>query len=205
MIKQSRRLMLLISACILFLSPYDEAGAMNFKELRQVYEGNDFYLQHNVWYRDKGEIHWFNYILAGEFIPLGSKVTITKMKTDKLKFRVEGIEDTFQIKLWNCQPSYEKIIGRIFGKTPPVITNVNDIDKKGISNGKVYEGMSRKGLFFAVGFPPYCSPSRNPGSSEVDKPVNTNLNSTEFIYWKNRFDKIIYYFDENDIVTNVRD
>ncbi|MBN2383019.1 hypothetical protein JXQ70_09070 [bacterium] len=179
--------------------------AMNFKEIVEHYKDREFYLQHNLWYRDQGKIYWFNYILAGDFIPIGSKVTVIKVKSNTFKFKVEGRTEKFSINMWNCQISYEKFISRILGESPPVLEGLNEVDQKGIQFGKVIEGMSRKGVFFAVGYPPSYSPSREFGSSDADKPLNQSLDSKELVYFKNRFDRILYYFDENDLVVNIRD
>lgn len=51
--------------------------------------------------------------------------------------------------------------------------------------------MTRQGVIYAIGYPP--------------RHVNPSLERGDWTYWESRFDRIIVEFDENGIVTGMRD
>ena len=70
------------------------------------------------------------------------------------------------------------------------VGNLSSIDQEGITNGKPYVGMSKKGVRIALGYPAaHKTPS---------------LESNTWIFWRNRFRNFAVEFDANGNVKNIR-
>jgi outer membrane protein assembly factor BamE (lipoprotein component of BamABCDE complex) len=67
---------------------------------------------------------------------------------------------------------------------------LSKIDQDGIAAGRAQVGMTRQGVLYAMGRPPFHA--------------NPSLDSSEWMYWRNRFGKTAVQFDESGKVTNVR-
>ncbi|MBP1750829.1 MAG: hypothetical protein H6Q52_3368, partial [Deltaproteobacteria bacterium] len=84
----------------------------------------------------------------------------------------------------------DQYIDLITSSTPVSLGGLSEIDRKGISEGKVYSGMSKEGVRIAFGYPaPHKTPS---------------LGSDTWIYWTNRFKTIAVHFDKQGKVESVR-
>jgi hypothetical protein len=68
--------------------------------------------------------------------------------------------------------------------------HLSQLDRKGISEGKVYEGMTKEGVRIALGYP---ARHRTP-SLEIDT----------WIYWRNRFRTLAVEFGQNGKVSLIR-
>ena len=68
--------------------------------------------------------------------------------------------------------------------------NLSEIDRKGISEGKAYEGMTKDGVRMALGYP---AKHRTP-----------SLDSNTWIYWRNRFRTMAVEFSSDGKVTLIR-
>jgi hypothetical protein len=68
--------------------------------------------------------------------------------------------------------------------------SLSPIDVRGIREGQVYEGMTKKGVVFAIGYPP--------------RHANPTLAANRWLYWKTRHNKIAIYF-EDGLVNHVQD
>ena len=82
-------------------------------------------------------------------------------------------------------------INLISSSTPVILSNLTDLDQKGIKEGKVYSGMTKDGVRIALGYP---ATNRTP-----------SLQSNTWIYWKNRFNTMAVEFDDSGRVKNIRD
>jgi len=90
----------------------------------------------------------------------------------------------------NMQMSADQYIDLITSPTPVSLNGLSDVDRKGISEGKVYKGMSKEGVQIAFGYPAaHKTPS---------------LNSDTWVYWTNRFKPISVHFDSYGKVESVR-
>ena len=89
--------------------------------------------------------------------------------------------------------SFEAHLQRYFGASCPQaeIDALSELDKKGIREGKAFIGMTRPGVFFAIGYPPA---DRNP-----------DLQAPRLVYFKSRFDRMQVAFDDNGVVSDIRD
>lgn len=68
--------------------------------------------------------------------------------------------------------------------------HLSQLDSKGISEGKVYEGMTKEGVRIALGYP---ARHRTP-----------SLESDTWIYWRNRFRTLAVEFGQNGKVSLIR-
>lgn len=66
------------------------------------------------------------------------------------------------------------------------LNDLTELDMKGVSEGKIYKGMTRKGVMVALGYP---SPHRTP-----------DINANHWVYWMNRFDTRTVVFDDKGLV-----
>ena len=81
---------------------------------------------------------------------------------------------------------------RFFGSAcdPTVVEQLNEADQTGIRSGVASPGMTRQGVIYAIGYPP--------------RHVNPSVESGNWTYWRHRFDRFIVEFDDEGIVTGIR-
>jgi len=137
-------------------------------------------------YVDSGDGHYF--------IPAGSELEFPgkgRRWRNGFFFKVldTGQEVFFEFHSGRMQMSEDEYIQLITSETPVSLDGFSDIDKKGIKTGKVYKGMTKKGVLTALGYP---AKHRTP-----------SLESSTWIYWRNRFVTMAVNFDGNSIVRSV--
>lgn len=86
--------------------------------------------------------------------------------------------------------SQEEYIDLITSTEKTALNHLSQLDRKGISEGKVYEGMTKEGVRIALGHP---AKHRTP-----------SLESNTWIYWRNRFRTMAVEFGQNGKVTLIR-
>jgi hypothetical protein len=127
-----------------------------------------------------------NYLLAG-LIPRCSSVTIDAVSEKAAKFEVDGRTYTYEFQRKLMVESVDEHLDKVFGTQCPDadLANFSDVDKKGIGDGQVYEGMSRQAVIYAVGYPPAHE--------------NPRLDGPQWKYWINRFNTMIVHFDGDKV------
>lgn len=101
----------------------------------------------------------------------------------------ETINLTFSSKFMNMDSA--TYIDTIFSPKKVSLAHFSTVDKKGIENGSVIKGMTKEGIKTALGYPAaHKTPS---------------LDDNEWMYWTNRFGTFAVLFDQNGIVTGIRD
>lgn len=129
--------------------------------------------------------------LRGGLIPRCSEVTINAINKKAMKFTLVETGRTytwlFQRKLM-VEPIPEHL-DKFFGTEcdEAEVRGLSQIDQQGIKEGRVYEGMSRRGVLLAVGPPPTHE--------------TPNLEMDSWKYWQNRFDTILVHFQGDTVVT----
>jgi len=142
------RISLTVALVLTLVAASSATAGPDKQGVKAKYEGKSFTLQHNLHFDDDDhQAEWQNYI-DGDFVPLGSKVTVTK------------IDDTKAI----------------------------------------FEGMTRKAVFLAVGYPPYhyTPPFRK------DSATNHDPKGDELTYMKGTYDFLKVTFS-NDKVVDIED
>ncbi len=135
-----------------------------------------------------------NYQLAS-LIPVCSDVTITKVAKKKLEFEYSGqlFEIGYEGYTEGAGVSFQKAVeGIYFGKScdKAKLQSLSKIDQEGIRAGEPKVGMSREGVLFAMGRPPFHA--------------NPNLDSPTWHYWRNRYSQKAVNFDENGKVSSIK-
>lgn len=133
-----------------------------------------------------------NYQQQG-LIPICTPVTLIERNQKRLLFRNDATGKQYEYV-------HHEVIGeslpdhltRVFGTSCPrkEIDALPTLDRQGITQGQALVGMTRRGVVFAMGYPPpHATPS---------------LDSNRWIYWTNRMNKLAVMFDEKGRVSAVQ-
>lgn len=116
-----------------------------------------------------------NYQQPG-LIPVGSAVVLEALNHNQLRFHVVDTARryTYIYHRAAVEPLV-KHLEKIFGTTDPMveISGLSEIDREGIQQGRALPGMTKRGVWFALGPPP---PNRTP---------STDANT--WIYWSSKW------------------
>ncbi len=137
-------------------------------------------------------LYALNFQQAG-LLPLCSEVEILSIKKKAMKFRVKstGAEYVYY--------THRAISGGLAANIPEYfgaqcntdnVKRLSKIDRKGIKIGKVLKGMTKKGVEYAIGYPPK---HRTP-SAEMET----------WRYWKNRYATMTVSFNEQGKVELIK-
>lgn len=100
-----------------------------------------------------------------------------------------GEETLFEYNVKNMGISANEYIGRITSPTPVSLEGLSQVDRKGISEGVAYTGMTKDGVRMALGVPPtHRTPS---------------LDENTWYYWKDRFRTIGVEFGADGKVARI--
>lgn len=155
------------------------------------------YTAQNIWYQKPEKIMIINH-QAGKILPVGTevkKITARDGRRPYIKFVTVNDDKQFVIyitKKYYKKTSMEDFKNRLFttknfsqlteGLTPSEI--------QGIKAGKVYDGMSKRAVLINFGYPPeHKTPS---------------LDSTKWVFWKNRFKSVAVNFNSQNLVQTQR-
>ena len=142
---------------------------------------------------ERARLYAVNFQQAG-LIPMCSEVELLELTRKRLTFR--GLKRDKVYYYFNHKAAaepFERHLLRFFGRNCDVrqIRSLSKVDQAGIRAGEASPGMSKQGVIYALGYPP--------------RHVNPDLNALQWTYWKSRFDRMIVVFDENGVVTEIRD
>jgi hypothetical protein len=142
---------------------------------------------------DKNVIRAINYQLPGR-IPVCAEITVQKVSKSALVFEYSGAEYQFVLDKHtkSAGVTLQEAAQAYFGPkcAEAKMKSLSKLDQDGIATGRARAGMTRQGVLYALGRPPFHA--------------NPNLDSPEWLYWRNRFGKLAVQFDEKGNVTSVR-
>lgn len=150
--------------------------------------GETRYLCCNLHY-EKPKITDVNY-QVGTLIPFGTRVTITSVRRNAVEFQPEGFPAiTMVLKYGDKQITVDQMIDQWFVTQDPrrLLKKVPAKRVKLIEQGIVDTGMSKTEVKIALGIPPA---HRTP-----------TLESSQWVYWQNRWVQWIVYFDGDKVST----
>jgi len=139
-------------------------------------------------------LYSLNYQLPG-LIPVCSTVLVTGVSKKKIAFEYNGQE--FEIGY----EGFTKGAGKTLNEAVQAIylapacdkkklDSLGKIDQEGIKAGMPRVGMTREGVLFAMGRPPFHA--------------NPDLSSSSWRYWKNRFGQMVVNFGDDGKVSSIQ-
>ena len=127
---------------------------------------------------------------GGTLLPLCTPVTIERIQTKRITFRVDttGLRYTYTLHRSSRSP-IDAHVQRYFGTQCPDLRTMSPEDQAGVQNGQVYQGMTKQGVIMAIGYPP-----------EHKTPT---LDGDVWRYWASSINTFEVYFTDG-VVTGIR-
>ena len=126
-------------------------------------------------------------------MPVCTEVKITKFKKKRMNFQVveSGIEYDYNWHKKATPGGLNQNVLQYFGTECPSeeIKTLSEVDQAGIKKGRASEGMTRRGIIIAMGYPP--------------EHVTPNLEMDQWMYWMNRFNRNAIVFGEDGTVESI--
>ena len=143
------------------------------QEALQLPEGAKTYTAYNIWYEDPDNISSLNY-QKGRLLPFGTEIEIVEADGRSFTFREKSNGQKFRISYdesWMMIPIEDYLKRLLTTKTPEeLVAGIKPSVLEKISKGLVDEGMTRKEVLLAYGYPVV---HRTP-----------SLKDDTWIYWK---------------------
>lgn len=185
---------LLLSAGILILS-----GCASVMPLTDKVTGEDLFQTNKPVYtlvnlhpdEKRMKLYSVNFQQDG-LIPVCTQVNIVDVTNKNLTFKISSTDKQYTLTKHKSSPDFSKYLSNYFGTEcdSSKIKKLSTLDQQGIKVGVVKVGMTKEGVKYAIGFPP-----------EHKTP---DLNNSEWLYWKNRFNTFKVEFKDNT-VSNIID
>ncbi len=154
------------------------------------------YTKYNIHVMDNGrnlKAHYTNWVgpfKGHSIIPLNTKVISKKWRQGFILERVDtGQNIYFYFNKRDMTMSSSQYINIITSPKKNLMSKFSNLDKKGIKRGKVYKGMTKKGVLAALGYP-----ARHKTSS---------LKNRYWIYWQNKWLTRMIKFNKDGKVISV--
>lgn len=148
--------------------------------------GGEYYTQFVIRY-EKGTHMTTNY-RRGAAIPVNTKVKLLKM-TEKT-IEVEVLPNRMQLTIKNAikhtNDDTFQAFAKLFNKKPVDLSVFTPFERQHIHDGTVAEGMSKKAVLTAIGYPPQIE--------------TASIDSDQWTYWSSRFNKFIVYFENGKVI-----
>jgi len=136
-------------------------GIMGCEEpIRQSVGSETYYLRYNFHYttekgKMKGSIANYTNMSGHEILTFGSSVKVAPSSSGfALIDEISGRKiDVLASSKYLAGKNLSDYLDLILSKTPVSYTDLSEIDRKGISEGRPYKGMSKKGVMIALGYP----------------------------------------------------
>jgi len=152
-----------------------------------------FFSTCNIHY-EKGVVSWVNY-LRGPIIPFNSKIKLISKKEDRVEFLVldSGVKITFKNNQTKSGFDTWSLFKRLFDSNDQSskFSKLSKMEKKGVEGGEVVNGMSKEAVLMSwCPPPPHGTPS---------------LQSSKWVYWKGRTNRIEVVFDSKGKVDRLEE
>lgn len=132
------------------------------KGRREQVEEQQFYTKNNIWYQHQAKIYNVNYHM-GTILPLGSKVTIKRIRGEYVDFHVEGRNGVWRIYFFAKYAAPKETIwdyfAAYFQKEDPYAPGgsfdmISEDEQRLIKTGQIAAGMSKWAVLRSYGYPP---------------------------------------------------
>jgi hypothetical protein len=155
-------------------------------------EGKSFYTQVNMHSLKGKAVTWVNYAVD-TLIPVNSEVEVVSVGGwGGLTFRVKDADTTLKLKnKRHSGLSDEEWALKHFGEQKVSLDKFSKAERDAIAGGTVVVGMSKDAVIVSRGYPPaHKTPS---------------LDSPNWIYWTNKWDRIEVTFGADGRVSKIKD
>ena len=166
---------MLVSGCI--------SAKLNPKQQSYIDNQEVLYTQVGMW-AYKSIVYGTNYS-TGVFIPINTKVTISKVTTSAIIMNYDGMDISIK-NTKHTQVDITTLLDRTLSLSKVNISNFSKKIKSNILNGRLVVGMSKEASILARGYPPAHS--------------TLSLKSNTWRYWNSRWNTTIYEFSNNKII-----
>jgi len=171
-------------------------GIIGCEESMQRSMGDEtHYLKYNFHYttekgKAKGSIANYTSLPDHKILPYGSSVKVTRSRSGFALIDEDSGRklDVLAPSKYLAGKSLSDYLNLILSKTPVSYMDLSEIDRKGISEGRPYKGMSKNGVMIALGYP---APHRT-ASPDADV----------WYYWRNRFAYYAVNFENGIVASN---
>ncbi len=156
------------------------------------------YLKANIHYQAKGDDNetsyacWVGPIGGHKIMPVNTPVKIKKWGRENFKILsiLDDVEIEFEFNRERMKMPRDEYLKYIISSVQVPLERFSDLDRKGIMEGKAYIGMTKEGVFTALGYPPtHRTPS---------------LKSNTWVYWRDPRRTTSVTFDQEGIAARMR-
>ena len=174
-----------IVATLLALLIMSGCGAIKLAPEKQslIDSKTQMYTQVSMW-NDRNRIKGTNYSV-GLHIPVNSKVTILSVSAKAIVFKYNEQKMTYYTIPKHTGLQSEKLIDRLFSKTPVDLSKYSKSIQDNILMGKVVKGMSKNAVLLARGYPPLH--------------ITTSTTSDSWRYMRNRWISALITFKDDKV------
>jgi hypothetical protein len=151
-------------------------------------KGGTYYTLFSLYYED--DHHYTTNYRKGIFLPINTPVQFLKADDEEILISISGKKVRFINVPEYSGEDMEGIFARTFAESPVALDSFSDVEKENIAAGTVVEGMSKKAVILALGYPP--------------KHQTPTLASPQWRYWHNRFGTFIVHF-KGDLVSRIQE
>lgn len=138
-------------------------------------------------------VYTVNYQQAG-LIPACAEIKVTDMGRKRMEFEYQGLTYRLDYEGHTKKAgiSFQQAAQTYFGPAcdKAKMDGLSDTDKEGIKAGMAKVGMTKDGVYFAMGRPPYHA--------------NPTMDANEWMYWRNRFARRAITFNSEGTVSGIR-
>lgn len=142
---------------------------------------------------ERKTISVINYQLSGALLPACTEVKVTGINRKRMVFTADGQEYVMEYdrNIRKAGIKFQDALAGFFGEScdKQKMNSLSKKDKDGIASGTASVGMTKDGVLFAMGPPP--------------QHATDSLDSNEWMYWVNRFNRQRIEFDDKGVVTAV--
>lgn len=178
---------------ILFMLCAGCARKIIVPEVLQLPEGSKVYTAYNIWYENPTDISCMNY-QKGKLLTFGTEVEIIGADDTSISFKDKKTNKKFTIRYtetWMMMPMENFIKRLLTTKDRKALTeDMKQVIVEKISRGVVEEGMTRKEVLLAYGYPvAHRTPS---------------LEEDTWIYWSDKLSSIRVVFKNEKVIAILR-
>lgn len=153
-----------------------------------VNPGETYYTQFSL-FQEKNNFRTTNYRRGG-LIPINTPVSLVSMDSSDIvvKLRDSGQNLNIENVQKHTNEDIQQAFKKILDKRKVDLNQFSKEEQQNILAGQVTKGMRRKAVLAAIGYPPANS--------------TPTLETSEWMYWNNRFDRFIVRF-KGDVVEQI--